>query len=108
MATRKSANDQLVEDLRAVVDDAREIIREKNDRANSRVRGAANCVSDAASEAYDGLRKCAGDVTERLNEQVRNGVKPTEKSIAKRPFPSVGIALGVGALVGLMLGRGRD
>lgn len=50
----------------------------------------------------------AQEVCERLQDQTTTAAKATDKSIREHPYQAVGIAFGVGLLVGLLVARGRD
>lgn len=49
----------------------------------------------------------AQEVCERLQDQTTTAAKATDKSIREHPYQAVGIAFGVGLLVGLLVARGR-
>jgi len=49
------------------------------------------------------------EVRERLQDQTAAAAKAADKAIREHPYQAVGIALGVGVLVGLLvMWRGRD
>lgn len=50
----------------------------------------------------------AQEVCERLQEQTATAAKATDKTIRDHPYEAMGIAFGVGLLVGLLVVRGRD
>jgi len=50
----------------------------------------------------------AQEVCERLQDQTSTAAKATDKSIREHPYQAVGIAFGVGLLVGLLVARGRE
>ncbi len=49
----------------------------------------------------------AKDVCDRLQEQTVAAAKASDKAVREHPYQAVGIAFGVGLLVGLLVGRGR-
>ena len=49
----------------------------------------------------------AKDVCDRLQEQTVAAAKASDKAVREHPYQSVGIAFGVGLLVGLLVGRSR-
>ena len=51
--------------------------------------------------ALDGGRKIFG----RVKEHAVDGAKATDEAIREHPYQSIGIALGVGVLLGLLLRR---
>ena len=50
----------------------------------------------------------AKDACERLQNQTAAAAKATDKTIREYPYPAIGIAFGVGVLIGLLVNRGRD
>jgi ElaB/YqjD/DUF883 family membrane-anchored ribosome-binding protein len=50
----------------------------------------------------------AQEVCERLQDQTATAAKATDKTIREHPYEAMGIAFGVGLLVGLLVVRGRD
>lgn len=76
----ESANtEKLMEDLRAVVRDAEALLAAAGERSGERLEGAADTAREAVQE---------------IDAQVR-----------RNPWAAVGIAAGVGLLLGLLLGR---
>jgi len=49
----------------------------------------------------------AQEVCERLQDQTATAAKATDKTIREHPYEAMGIAFGVGLLVGLLVVRGR-
>ena len=49
----------------------------------------------------------AQEVCQRLQEQTTNAAKVTDKTIREHPYQAVGIAFGVGLLVGVLVSRSR-
>jgi ElaB/YqjD/DUF883 family membrane-anchored ribosome-binding protein len=80
---------------------------------------AANALvaatSDAASEKVSDARKRlavaldrAKDVYGRVREKAVEGAKVTDQAVREHPYEAIGIAFGLGALVGCLLARGRS
>ena len=74
-----SSTDRIVEDLRRVIDDAEALLRKTATFAGDRIDVARERVSDAAHE--------------------------TDRYVRKNPWQSVGIAAGVGLILGVLLSR---
>jgi ElaB/YqjD/DUF883 family membrane-anchored ribosome-binding protein len=49
----------------------------------------------------------AKDVCERLQEQTAAAAKATDKAVREHPYQAIGIAFGLGILVGVLAMRGR-
>ena len=63
-----------------------------------------------AREARDKLDTLLHDLGEKAGDtgtQLRKGVDHTEEQIRDHPWAAVGIAAGVGLLLGLLINRGR-
>ena len=72
----------------------------------------ADSLSEHSAEAIDSLRSRFGAAQERFSDlyegakkKVVAGAKYTDKSIRENPYQSLAIALGVGVLVGVLVGR---
>ncbi len=49
----------------------------------------------------------AKDVCDRLQEQTVAAAKASDKAVREHPYQAVGVAFGIGLLVGLLIGRSR-
>lgn len=49
----------------------------------------------------------AKDVCERLQNQTTAAAKATDKTVREHPYQAMGIAFGVGVLIGVLASRGR-
>jgi ElaB/YqjD/DUF883 family membrane-anchored ribosome-binding protein len=72
----------------------------------------AGSASDASAEAVDSLRSRFGAAQERLadaydgaRKKVVDGARSTDAAIRANPYQSLAIALGVGVLLGVLVGR---
>jgi len=72
----------------------------------------ADSTSEHSSEAVGGLRARLGAAQERFAElyedarkKVVAGARQTDTAIRENPYQSMAIALGVGVLVGVLVGR---
>lgn len=77
-------------------EDLRRKASELRDRLNTALHQSADATERALRKGYD-----------RAEESLREGVDYTERKIKDHPFASVGIAAGVGVLIGLMINRNR-
>jgi ElaB/YqjD/DUF883 family membrane-anchored ribosome-binding protein len=69
---------------------------------------AANATEHAVVEARNRLRsalEAAGETCARVKEKAIDSAKATDKLIRDNPYQAIGIALGVGALLGFLLSR---
>ncbi len=89
--------DRLVSDLKTVTRDAEELLKtvagESGNGAHE-MRLRLSAAIDSAKETYH-----------RLEEKAVAGAKATDKVIRAHPYESLGIAFGVGLLVGVLVTR---
>jgi ElaB/YqjD/DUF883 family membrane-anchored ribosome-binding protein len=93
--------EKLIDDVKVVLHDADALLHE-----------TAGQLGDKAREARARLEKGIKAAKERLSDLQKQGVeqakvaaKATDEFVHDHPWPSVGIAFAVGALVGLVIGR---
>lgn len=84
-------------DLGSLAEDARALLTATAEVAEDKVVAARARLSDALERG----REAWGTVQERAVA----GAKATDKVIRSNPYQSIGIAFGVGALVGFLLSR---
>ena len=80
----------LMNDLRAVIADAEELLRATADQAGPRVQEAR----ERAEESLRTARERLGSVGEQLDSKVR-----------EHPWAAIGIAAGIGLIAGILLSR---
>jgi ElaB/YqjD/DUF883 family membrane-anchored ribosome-binding protein len=93
----EQSTEQLLEDLREVVQDGEELLRAGADELNERGSAARERLSAALDRAKETGRK--------LQEQTIAGARATDRAIRDNPYQSVGIAFGVGIVLGVILNR---
>ena len=89
--------EKLVTDLRTVARDAEEL-----------VKATAGDVSEKAREARSRLMaalESAKDSTKVLQDKALAGAKVTDQAIRSHPYESLGIAFGIGLLIGVLASR---
>jgi ElaB/YqjD/DUF883 family membrane-anchored ribosome-binding protein len=87
--------DKLMNDLKTVASDAEALLS-----ATGEVVGAK---ADAARTRLRGTLESARNTCRHLEAKASERLDASGQAMAKRPFQSVGIALGVGVLLGLLL-----
>lgn len=89
--------DRLVSDLKTVTKDAEELLKtvagDEGDGARE-LRARLSAAIESAKATY-----------RRLQEQAVAGAQATDKVIRAHPYESLGIAFGVGLLVGVLVAR---
>lgn len=84
-------------DLENLADDARALLAATADVAEERVVAARKRLSAVLDKGVDALG--------HVQDQAMAGVKVADKTIRQHPYESIGIALGLGALIGYLLAR---
>ena len=91
------STEQLLADLREVVRDGEELLRAGASELNERGMAARERLSVALDRARDTGR--------RLQEQTVAGARATDRVIRANPYQSIGVAFGIGVLLGAILNR---
>ncbi len=99
MSTNRGESEKALKDLSEAVREGEELLSEamggegENGRA---LRAKLEAAVDKAREMYD-----------RLQEKTVEAAKATDKTIRAHPYESIGVAFGVGLLVGVLVMRNR-
>ena len=89
--------ERLVTDLKRVVRDSEELLQATAGAVGDRAHQVRERLSDALESAKRTCRK--------LEEKAIEGAKATDKVIRDHPYQSIGVALGVGLLIGVLATR---
>jgi ElaB/YqjD/DUF883 family membrane-anchored ribosome-binding protein len=92
--------DKLTSDLKVIAHDAEDLIK-----------ATAGEVSEKAKEARSRLMVALESAKEscgRLQDKAVASAKATDQVIRAHPYESIGVAFGVGLLIGVLLGRRGD
>lgn len=95
--TSEQANERLKGDLKAVVRDAEELVKATAGQAGEKVTEVRNRLSAALESAKA--------TCQRLEEKTIAAAKVTDQTIRAHPYESIGIAFGLGLLVGVLVAR---
>jgi len=93
----ESSTEKLLKDLKAVVRDGEELLKAGAQDLTERGMAARERLAAALEVAKETRRK--------LQERAVNGARSTDRIIREYPYQSIGIAFGVGMLVGLLANR---
>lgn len=91
------SGEKIKEDLRTLVRDAEEMIKATAGDLSEKAQNARSRLSDAVQRAKA--------TCHRLEEKTIAAAKATDKVIRDHPYESIGIALGVGMLIGILAAR---
>jgi ElaB/YqjD/DUF883 family membrane-anchored ribosome-binding protein len=95
--TTQQANERLVGDLRAVGRDTEELLKATGGQAGEKA-GEARSRPAAAVEA-------ARVTCLKLEETTAAAAKATDRCIREHPYETMGVAFGVGLLIGVLVSR---
>jgi ElaB/YqjD/DUF883 family membrane-anchored ribosome-binding protein len=91
------ANERLTSDLKTVVQDAEELMNATAGQAGEKVSAARNRLAAALESAKASYQ--------RVQEKTAAAAKAADKTIRTHPYESIGIAFGLGLLVGVLVAR---
>ncbi len=93
----EASTERLLQDLKAVVHDGEELLRAGAQDLSERGMAARERLAAALEVAKDTRRKLEASATA--------GLKATNTYIRENPYQSLGIAFGVGMLLGVLVNR---
>src|SRR5581483_1894414 len=90
----EDSTEKLLQDLKEVVEDGEELLRAGASELNERGMAARARLSSALDSARETGRK--------LQERTVAGAKATDRVIRENPYQALGIAFGIGLLIGVL------
>lgn len=96
----QNETDKLVKDLRLVVQDAEDLIRATAGEVNEKTKQARARLSQTLEKAKESAMV--------LQEKAAEKAKVADEVIRRHPYESMGVAFGLGLLLGVIVNRGRD
>lgn len=103
MSTNDNLKEQLLQDLNAVIKDAEELLHNSEQQAGEGFKSARAKFESTLRNA----KKQVVHVEEMVVAKTKEAAKATDVYVKENPWQSVGIAAGVGLLVGLLIGRNK-
>jgi ElaB/YqjD/DUF883 family membrane-anchored ribosome-binding protein len=95
------STDKLMNDLRVVVADAEALLRATAGQAGEKVSEVRARAEESLRAARASMDRASAEVTARA----RAGAQAADEYVHDNPWASIGIAAGVGFLIGYMMGR---
>lgn len=95
------STDKLVQDLRVVVADAEELLRATASQAGERVVAAREKIQESLERAKVKLNEAELVLVDRTRQMAH----VTDEYVRENPWRAVGVAAGIGLIVGLLIGR---
>jgi ElaB/YqjD/DUF883 family membrane-anchored ribosome-binding protein len=96
-----TSKDKLVQDFRAVVADAEELLRATASQAGEKVAAARERIQDSLHTAKVKLAEAEDVIVQRSKQAAR----ATDDFVRESPWQAVGAAAVVGLVIGLLIGR---
>ncbi len=93
--------DKLVADLKVVVADAEELLRATAGQAGEKVSALREKIQDNLAKA----RASLADAQAAMVDKAKEVGHATDEYVRDNPWKSVGIAAGIGFVIGLLVGR---
>jgi ElaB/YqjD/DUF883 family membrane-anchored ribosome-binding protein len=91
------ATDRLVTHLKRIAQDSEDLLHVTKDALGDKAQEVRERLTDALDTAK---RSCR-----RLEEKTLDSAKAADKTIRNHPYQSIGVALGVGLLIGVFVSR---
>ena len=95
------AKDKLVQDFKIVIADTEELLKATASLAGEKAASARERIQDSLQRAKVKL----ADVEEAVVAKGKQAAHATDEYVHENPWHAVGIAAGVGLLIGLLIGR---
>ena len=95
------SKDKLIQDFKIVVADAEELLKATASQAGEKVSAARERVQDSLHQAKVKL----AEVEDVIVQQGKLAARATDAYVQENPWRAVGIAAGVGLIIGLLIGR---
>ena len=89
---------EILEELRSLVTDAEKMVGDSLGETSSEVMGALR-------QRYAAAQERLGDVYQTARKKVTEGARYTDETIRENPYQSIAVAVGVGLIAGVLLGR---
>ena len=100
-AINDASRQKLVADLKVVVADAEELLRATASQAGEKVSAARERIQASLATAKVKLT----DAERALVDKTKDAAKATDEYVRDNPWQAVGIAAGIGFLLGLLINR---
>jgi ElaB/YqjD/DUF883 family membrane-anchored ribosome-binding protein len=98
----ESSKEKLVADLKTLINDAEELLRATASQAGDKITFARQRIEQSLVEG----KKSLADAEKVLFERSKEVVDIADDYVRENPWSAIGIAAGVGLVLGLLLRRG--
>lgn len=94
---RAISTEQLVSDLKLITRDAEQLLQAASGEIGEKAKDMRHRLTTAVESAKEACL--------RLQERAVAGAKATDKVVREHPYQSIGVAFGIGALIGFLMAR---
>ncbi len=101
------SKEKLMQDLRVVVADAEELLRATAGQAGEKVSEKVSSARERIQESLTAAKVRLIAAEEAVVARTKQAAKATDDYVHENPWKAVGIAAGVGLIVGMLVSRGR-
>ena len=101
------SKEKLMRDLRVVVSDAEELLRATATQTGEKVSEKVSAARERIQENLVVAKEHLAVAQQRVAENARQAASATDDYVHDNPWRAVGIAAGIGLVVGLLISRGR-
>jgi ElaB/YqjD/DUF883 family membrane-anchored ribosome-binding protein len=91
------SREKLAQDLRVLIRDAEALLKDRALEVGGRAEELKQRLQDSMAKMKDNYQQ--------VEERVVAGAKATDKTIRAHPYESIGVAFGVGLLIGVLVNR---
>lgn len=99
--TKSSTRDKLLDDLRTVVSDAEQWLRQGSHLTGEDLAAAKDKFERTLRTAKDDLIK----LEETVVEKTKQAAKATDEYVHENPWKSVGLGVAIGVVIGMLVSR---
>ena len=97
MTANEVSSERLVTDLKRLVHDSEDLLRDSAGAVGEKAHALRERLSETVESAKANCRK--------LEEKAIESAKATDKVIREHPYQSIGVAFGIGLLIGVLVTR---
>ncbi len=97
--------EKLFEDLQTVVRDAEALLKATSGQAGDKLQEVRAKAENSVRQARTRLESLENDAVKRTKEMAKEITGAAEGYVRSNPWQAVGVAAGVGLIVGLLLSR---
>lgn len=100
-AAQEVTREQLISDFKVVIADAEALLKASADHGGEKVAE----LRSKTVESINHLKSRLGDAENEVVERTKAAAKSTDMYVHENPWKSIGVAAGVGLVLGFLFGR---